>query len=101
MTRRRHPFPWFTPPKVPSDIRDATRPGAAMTRWPSGIRCPLCRGARGVAVGTAPRFVTRDRDAIYGSDLQRTVQQMGIEEVLTAFPCPWQKDYASYCTSLV
>jgi hypothetical protein len=49
---------------------------------------------------TAPRFVIRDRDAIYGADPRRTLQQMGIEEVLTAFRCPWQKDYASYCTSL-
>ena len=49
---------------------------------------------------TAPRFVIRDRDAIYGSDLRRTVRQMGIEEVLTPPRCPWQKDYASYCTSL-
>ena len=50
---------------------------------------------------TAPRFVIRDRDGIYGSDPRRAAQQMGIEEVLTAPRCPWQKDYASYCTSLV
>src|SRR5882672_4222691 len=42
---------------------------------------------------TAPRFAIRDRDAIYGSDVQRTMQQMGIEEVLTAPRSPWQNPY--------
>jgi hypothetical protein len=32
---------------------------------------------------TAPRFVIRDRDGIYGSNLRRTAEQMGVEEVLT------------------
>ena len=42
---------------------------------------------------TAPRFVIRDRDAIYGSDARSTVQQLGIEEVLTAPRSPWQNPY--------
>jgi transposase InsO family protein len=42
---------------------------------------------------TAPRFIIRDRDAIYGSGPQRTVQQMGIEEVLIAPRCPWQNPF--------
>jgi transposase InsO family protein len=42
---------------------------------------------------TAPRFVIRDRDAIYGSDLQRAAQAMGIEEVLTAPRSPWQNPF--------
>jgi putative transposase len=42
---------------------------------------------------TAPRFVIRDRDAIYGSEPRRTVRQMGIEEVLTAPRCPWQNPF--------
>ena len=33
---------------------------------------------------TAPRFMIRDRDGIYGSDPRRTAQGLGIEEVLTA-----------------
>jgi putative transposase len=42
---------------------------------------------------TAPRFVIRDRDRIYGADCRRTAQQMGIEEVLTT-PCsPWQNPF--------
>jgi len=42
---------------------------------------------------TAPRFVIRDRDAISGSDLRRTVPQRGIEDVLTAPRCPWQNPF--------
>ena len=33
---------------------------------------------------TAPRFLIRERDTIYTADLRRTVQAMGVEEVLTA-----------------
>jgi putative transposase len=50
---------------------------------------------------TAPRFLLREHDAIYGSDLRRIARAMGLEEVLMAPRAPWQKDYASYCTSLV
>jgi putative transposase len=42
---------------------------------------------------TAPRFVIRDRDGIYGSDSRRAVQQMGVEEVLTAPRSPWQNPF--------
>jgi len=33
---------------------------------------------------TAPRYLLRDRDGIYGIQFQRRVKSMGIEEVLTA-----------------
>jgi len=33
---------------------------------------------------TAPKYLLQDRDAIYGSQFQRRVKSMGIEEVLTA-----------------
>jgi hypothetical protein len=42
---------------------------------------------------TAPRFLLRDRDAIYGSDLRRTAQAMGLEQVLTAPRAPWQNPF--------
>jgi transposase InsO family protein len=42
---------------------------------------------------TAPRFVIRDHDTIYGSDLRRTAQAMGIEDVLTAPRSPWQNPF--------
>jgi hypothetical protein len=47
---------------------------------------------------TAPRFVIRDRDAICGSDLRRTVQQMGTEEVVTAPRSPWQNPFVERVT---
>jgi hypothetical protein len=48
----------------------------------------------------APRYLIRDRDGAFGG-LEATARAMGIHEVLTAPHSPWQKDYASYCTSLV
>ena len=42
---------------------------------------------------TAPRFVIRDRDAIYGSDPRRALQQFGIEDVPTPPRCPWQNPF--------
>jgi putative transposase len=42
---------------------------------------------------TGPRFVIRDRDAMYRSDPRRTLQHMGIEDVLTAPRCPWQNPF--------
>ena len=41
----------------------------------------------------APRFLIRDRDGIYGEDVQRRIQNMGIEEVLIAPRSPWQTPY--------
>ena len=38
---------------------------------------------------SAPRFVIRDRDGIYGSQFQTAMRAMGIEEVLTAPRAPW------------
>ena len=41
----------------------------------------------------APKYLLRDRDAIYGSQFQKRVQSMGIEEVLTAPRSPWQNAF--------
>ena len=49
---------------------------------------------------TAPKYLLRDRDGIYGARFQRRVTNLGLEQVLTAPRSPWQKDYASHCTSL-
>src|SRR5882724_3085161 len=49
----------------------------------------------------APRYLLRDRDSIYGEKFCETAKWMGIREVLTAPRSPWQKDYASHCTSWV
>ncbi len=41
----------------------------------------------------APRFLLRDRDSIYGEFIQRRVENMGIEEVVTAYRSPWQSPF--------
>ena len=43
---------------------------------------------------TAPRFLVRDRDSIYGEHFRLRVAGMGIEEVVTAAQSPWQNPYA-------
>jgi hypothetical protein len=48
----------------------------------------------------APRYIVQDRDTAFRAPVI-TATSMGIREVVTAAPSPWQKDYASYCTSLV
>jgi putative transposase len=42
---------------------------------------------------TAPRYVLRDRDAVYGVAFSRRVQAMAIHEVKTATRSPWQNPY--------
>jgi hypothetical protein len=41
----------------------------------------------------APRYVLRDRDAIYGTDFVAMTGAMGMEEVLTAPRSPWQNHF--------
>ena len=43
---------------------------------------------------TAPRFLVRDRDRIYGDRFRRMVEVLGVEEVVTAASSPWQNAYA-------
>ncbi|MEN8107360.1 MAG: hypothetical protein ABFS22_05070 [Pseudomonadota bacterium] len=42
---------------------------------------------------TAPKYLLRDRDAIYESRFQMRVQSLGIDEVLTAPQSPWQNAF--------
>ncbi|MBU1701646.1 MAG: integrase core domain-containing protein [Candidatus Eisenbacteria bacterium] len=42
---------------------------------------------------TAPRFLIRDRDKIYGADFIRRLGSMGIEQVFIAPRSPWQSPY--------
>jgi putative transposase len=42
---------------------------------------------------TAPKYLLRDRDGIYGADFVRRVQSMGIKQVVTAYKSPWQNAY--------
>jgi transposase InsO family protein len=41
-----------------------------------------------------PRYLVRDRDAIYGEAFHRQARGLGIEEVPTAPKSPWQNPYA-------
>jgi putative transposase len=42
---------------------------------------------------TAPRYLLRDRDAIYGAAFQTRVGNLGLEEVKIAPQSPWQNPY--------
>ena len=42
---------------------------------------------------TAPRYLLRDRDAIYGEEFVRRVARMGIREVRIAPRAPWQNPF--------
>jgi len=42
---------------------------------------------------TAPRYLLRDRDRIFGQDFVRQVKAMGIKQVLSAPRSPWQRAY--------
>jgi putative transposase len=42
---------------------------------------------------TAPRYLLRDRDGVFGRDFVRRVEAMGIKEVITAPGSPWQNPY--------
>ena len=41
----------------------------------------------------APKYLLRDRDAIYGTELAALTLAMGMEEVITAPRSPWQNPY--------
>ena len=40
-----------------------------------------------------PRYLLRDRDAIFGEEFRRQVTDMGIHEVLSGPRAPWQRAY--------
>jgi putative transposase len=42
---------------------------------------------------TAPRFLIRDRDKIFGNNFVHRVGSMGIEQILTSTRSPWQNPY--------
>ena len=47
------------------------------------------------------KYVIRDNDGIYSPEFKRAIRRFGLKDTPTASRSPWQKDYASYCTSLV
>src|SRR5215510_14650286 len=42
---------------------------------------------------TAPKYLLRDRDRIYGQEFRKQVEVMNINEVLSAPRSPWQRAY--------
>ena len=42
---------------------------------------------------TAPGYLLRDRDRIYGGTVRRRIKSLGIEEVITARRSPWQNPF--------
>ena len=42
---------------------------------------------------SAPRYLLRDRDQIFGQDFVQQVKVMGIQQVLSAPRSPWQRAY--------
>jgi transposase InsO family protein len=42
---------------------------------------------------SAPHYLLRDRDAIYGKKVRRRIKSLGIEEVITAPRSPWQNPF--------
>jgi transposase InsO family protein len=44
-------------------------------------------------IDTAPRYLIRDRDSIYGAEVQQPLENMGIEEVVIAPRSPWQSPF--------
>lgn len=42
---------------------------------------------------TAPRYLIRDRDCVFGQQVTRRIRSMGVEEVVTASASPWQNAY--------
>src|SRR5436190_1732973 len=42
---------------------------------------------------SAPRYLLRDRDRIFGHDFVKQVKAMGIKQVLSAPRSPWQRAY--------
>ena len=50
---------------------------------------------------TAPRFLIRDRDSIYGVDFRPRIKHLGIEEVVIAHRSPWQSPYVERLTGSI
>jgi transposase InsO family protein len=50
---------------------------------------------------SAPRYLLRDRDRIFGDDLTKQVQDMGMKQGLSAPRSPWQRAYVEGLIGLI
>ena len=46
------------------------------------------------AFESAPRFLLRDRDGVYGERFRRRIRSLGMEDMVTAPASPWQNPFA-------
>jgi hypothetical protein len=61
--------------------------------WKAFLSNPAQQIVEAFLWDTAPRYLLRDRDAIYGVAFQTRVSNLGLEEVKTAPQSPWQNPY--------
>ncbi len=64
----------------------------AITRNPS-MRWVIQQLREAMPYGQQPRFLFRDNDGIYGGGVREFLDSCGIEEVRTAYRCPWQNPF--------
>jgi transposase InsO family protein len=57
--------------------------------WRNGLRNNSAMPSR----GTAPEYLLRDRDGIFGEAFTGQIRKMGIKPVLSAPRAPWQRAY--------
>jgi hypothetical protein len=50
---------------------------------------------------TAPRYLIRDRDGIFGEEVRQCLAHLGIEEVVTAPRSPWQNPYSERLNGII
>src|SRR3954453_5215666 len=50
---------------------------------------------------TAPRYLLRDRDRVFGQEFMNQVKAMGIKQVLSAPRSPWQRAYVERVISTI
>ncbi len=57
------------------------------------VECTAQQFVEAFPFDTAPRYLMRDRDSIYGKQFRTRVKSLGIEEVISAPRSPWQNPY--------
>ena len=50
---------------------------------------------------TAPKYLIRDRDSIYGKHFQNRIKNMDINEVIISYRSPWQNPYVERITGSI
>ena len=70
-----------------------------MTRNPNALWAALQLHEAWECGEQPKRFLIFDRDAKFSVNVVSTVKAMGSHPIRFAFRSPWQKGYASYCTS--